>query len=232
MHLHAVDYVLWFSAIVIQIGILLTMYARKLYRAYPFFTLYLLVQMLSEPILLALQRHSYIYYYWGYWISVAFSALISAAILYEVAQAPFRRGATLSKRTAFWFVPLLLLSVGIIFCAHAVISKSVDEVTSTILLAQRSVRVLQIGFMLLLMISWRSLHIPRRDPLLGIMLGFGVFATVTMMIAAAASHGTFTHMSVLRQINSAAYCVACVIWLAYMLRAPGQTRWAEFRIAV
>ena len=43
MHLHAIDYVLWFSGIALQIGILLTIYARGLYREYPFFTLYQLV---------------------------------------------------------------------------------------------------------------------------------------------------------------------------------------------
>ena len=38
--------------------------------------------------------------------------------------------------------------------------------------------------------------------LFGIALGFGIFASVSMLVAAAMSHGTFVHVSVLRQINS------------------------------
>ncbi len=243
MHLHAIDYVLWFSGTALQIGILLTIYARGLYREYPFFALYQVVQVLTEPVLFAIQRHSYLYYYWGYWISVALSALISAAVLYEVARAPFRRGARLPERTAFVFTTLLSMMVAVAAVAvilwvitsrHGVISSFsfMDESTSAILLAQRSVRVLQIGLMLLLIASWENLRMPRRDPLFGIMLGFAVSAIVSMMFAAAASHGTFVHISMLRKINSAAYLVACVIWLVSVLRAPAQTRWAEFQIAI
>jgi hypothetical protein len=44
-----------------------------------------------------------------------------------------------------------------------------------------------------------------------------------MMIASAAAHGALVHASTLRLINEVAYSVACVIWLAYMLRAPSKT---------
>jgi hypothetical protein len=40
MHLHAIDYVVWVSSSVIQVGILWAIYARGLYREYPFFALY------------------------------------------------------------------------------------------------------------------------------------------------------------------------------------------------
>ena len=192
--------------------------------------------MLSEPVLFAVQRHSYSYYYWGYWISVALSALISAAVLYEVARATFRRGKRLSQRTAVVFITLVSMMAAVAVVMWAITSShagnSLDRSTSAILLAQRSVRVLQIGFMLLLIILGKNLRMPRRDPLFGIMLGFGVFATVSMVFAAAMSHGTFVHMSALRWAYSGAYCAACVIWLASVLRAPAQTRWAEFRIAI
>ncbi len=45
-----------------------------------------------------------------------------------------------------------------------------------------------------------------------------------MLFAAAASHGTFVPVSVLRQINSAAYTVAVVIWLGYTALAPARSR--------
>ncbi len=242
MHLRFFDYALWFSGTALQIGIVVVMYARGLHREYPFFAGYQLLQVVSEPLLFVIQRHSYACYYWGYWISVTLSALVSAAVLYEVAQAPFRRGARLSQRTASMFITLISMMavvpavVAVIVVMWAITSghsgNSIDASTNAILLAQRTVRLLQCGLTLLLMMSWKSLRMPRRDPVFGIMLGFGVFAIVSMMVGAATSHGSFVHVSVLRQINMIAYCVACVIWLVSVLRAPAQTRWAEFRIAI
>lgn len=243
MHLHAIDYAVWVSSPVIQVGILLAMYRRGLHREYPFFANYQLFQVLCEPVLFVVQRHSYSAYYWGYYISVTLSALISAAILYEVARAPFRRGARLSQRTAVVFITVvsMMAAVAAVAAVVAVVvvmwpitsshsANSIEGLTNAILLAQRSVRLLQCGLALLLIISWKSLHMPRRDPLLGIMTGFALFAAVSMMFAAAVWHGTFVHGSVLRQIYSVAYLVACVIWLVSVLRAPAQTRWAEWRV--
>ena len=42
--------------------------------------------------------------------------------------------------------------------------------------------------------------------------------------AAAVAHGTFVHVSVLRQINSAAYNFSVLIWLAYTAFAPARNR--------
>jgi hypothetical protein len=239
MHLRLFDYTLWFSGTALQIGILVVMYARGLHRDYPFFARYQLLQVLSEPVLFAVQRHSYTLYYWGYWISTALSALVSAAVLYEVARALFRRGARLSQRTAVVFITLVsMMAAGAAVAAvmwAITLSHSAsffDESTNAILLAQRSVRLLQYGLTLLLMMFWKSLRMPHRDPGFGIMLGFAVFAIVSFTVGTVASQGTFVSMSVLRQINMAAYDVAVMIWLASVLRAPGQTRWAEFRIAI
>jgi hypothetical protein len=196
-----------------------------------------------------MQRHSYSSYYWGYWTSITLSALVSAAVLYEIARAPFSRGARLSHRTAVVFITLVSMMAAVAAVVAVVVvmwaitsshsANSIDGLTNAILLEQRSVRLLQCGLALLLMISWKSLRMPRRDPVFGIMLGFGVFAIVSMMLAAAVSRGTFVHISTvhistLRLINSVAYLVACVIWLVSVLRAPAQTRWAEwhFRPAI
>lgn len=240
MHLGAIDYVLWFSGFALQVGILLTIYVRGLYREYPFFALYQIVQVLSTPVLFGVMKTSYSYYYCGYWISFVVSVLVSAAVLYEVARAPFCRGARLSQRTAIVFITLVSMMAAAAVAAAIVVKwaitshagNSIDGSTNAIMLAQHTIGELQCGLTLLLLIFWKRLRMPRRDPGLGIMLGFGLFAIVNMMMAAAMWHVVFVPGSMLRQINGAAYVVACLIWLVSVLRAPVQTRWAEFRIAI
>lgn len=109
MHLRAIDYVLWFSAPVVQIGTLWAMYIRGLHREYPYFASYLLVQVMTEPVLFLLQRASYTQYYYGYWVSLGVNGLLIAAVLYEVVRILFHRGVALPSQTVALFATLLSL---------------------------------------------------------------------------------------------------------------------------
>src|ERR1035438_4920358 len=90
MHLRLFDYVLWFGGTLMQLGVLVAMYRRGLHRDYPYFFNYTVLQVLSEPILFVVQKHSYATYYWSYWVSVALSALISFGVLQEIFHDAFR----------------------------------------------------------------------------------------------------------------------------------------------
>jgi len=229
MHLRLIDYVLWFAAPVLQFGVLLAMYKRGLHREYPYFFNYTVLQVLSEPILFVIQRHSYPMYYWGYYISVALSALISFAVLQEIFTDAFRPYEALRDLSVILFrwSALLVLLFGVMWAITAAQSSQVDTITNGILLVQRSVRLMQCGLVFFLLLFSEYLGISRRHVLFGIALGFGIFASVSMLFAAAVSHGTFVHVSVLRQINSAAYDISILIWLGYAALAPIRSRVAS-----
>src|SRR5271157_3618688 len=89
MHLRLIDYVLWFSAPTIELGVLVTMYRRGLQRDYPYFFNYIILSVLSEPILFVIQRQSYTLYYYGYWVSIGLTTLVSFAVLNEIFQNTF-----------------------------------------------------------------------------------------------------------------------------------------------
>ena len=226
MHLRLFDYVLWFGGTLMQLGVLVAMYRRGLHRDYPYFFNYTLLQVLSEPILFVIQRHSYTLYYWGYWSSIALSALVSFAVLQEIFHDAFRPYEALRDLSVILFrwSALVVLLVGVMWAISAAQATRLDAITSGILLAQRSVRLMQCGLVFFLLLFSEYLGISRRHLVFGIALGFGIFASVSMLFAAAASHGTFVHASVLRQINSAAYTVAVMIWLGYTALAPARSR--------
>jgi hypothetical protein len=226
MHLRLIDYVLWFAGPIMQAGILVAMYRRGLHRDYPYFFNYTVLQVLSEPILFIIQRHSYSMYYWGFYVSIALSALISFAVLQEIFHDAFRPYEALRDLSVILFrwSALVVLLVAVMWAITAAHSSQVDAVTNGILLVQRSVRLMQCGLVFFLLLFSEYLGISRRHVLFGIALGFGVFASVNMLFAAAVAHGTFLHVSVLRQINSGAYNFSVLIWLAYTAFAPARSR--------
>jgi len=226
MHLRLFDYVLWFGGTLMQLGMLVAMYRRGLHRDYPYFFNYTVLQVLSEPILFFVQKHSYATYYWSYWVSVALSALISFGVLQEIFHDAFRPYEALRDLSVILFrwSALVVLLVGVMWAITAAQSSRLDAITGGILLAQRSIRLMQCGLVFFLLLFSEYLGISRRHLVFGIALGFGIFASISMLVAAAAAHGTFVHASVLRQINNAAYDIAVVIWLGYTALAPARSR--------
>jgi hypothetical protein len=226
MHLRPTDYVLWFGGTLMQLGVLVAMYRRGLHRDYPYFFNYTVLQVLSEPILFVVQKHSYPVYYWGYWTSVALSALISFGVLQEIFHDAFRPYEALRDLSVILFrwSALVVLLVGVMWTITAAHSSQVDAISNGILLVQRSIRLMQCGLVFFLLLFSEYLGISRRHLVFGIALGFGIFASISMLVAAGMSHGTFLHVSVLRQINNAAYDVAIVIWLGYTALAPARSR--------
>jgi hypothetical protein len=225
MHLRLIDYVLWFAGPVLQFGVLLAMYKRGLHREYPYFFNYTVLQVLIEPILFVIERHSYPMYYWGYYVSVALSALVSFAVLQEIFTDAFRPYEALRDLSLILFrwSALLVLLIGVMWYITTAKSSGVDGLTNGILMVQRSVRMMQCGLVFFLLLFSEYLGISRRHVLFGIALGFGLFASVNMLYATALQHGTFVRVSVLRPINSAVYVVSVLIWLGYTALAPVRT---------
>ena len=70
---------------------------------------------------------------------------------------------------------------------------------------ERGVRVMQVGFFLLLMLLSRALKNCWRQPVFGIALGFGVFASVELMLVSfVLAHGNI-HSAKISLIKSMAF---------------------------
>ncbi len=225
MHLRAIDYVFWFSASAIQLGVLVVMFRRGLYREYPFFFNYTLLRVLSDVILFIVHKQSYGLYYFSYWLSAALSVLISFAVLYEIFQQAFRPYEALRDLGVILFrwSALVILLVAGMWAATSGQPAQDGSITNAILLAERSVRLMQCGLVFFLLLFSEYLGISRRTLLFGIALGFGLFASVNMLVASALSHAGVLHVSALRWINSGTYTLSALIWLFYAVMAPSRS---------
>jgi len=230
MHLRLIDYVLWFASPVLQAGVLVGLFRRGLHREYPYFFNYTILQVLSVPGLFVIGLESTNVYYYAYWVNLGLSVLLSFAVLQEIFKDAFRPYEALRDLSLILFrwSALVVLLVGVMWAINTAHGPDSDPIMDTILLADRSVRLMQCGLVFFLLLFNEYLGIARRSLLFGISLGFGFFAAVNMLVATGASHHSIVSKPVLSEINSAAYLVAVAVWLGYTLvAAPSERKLAE-----
>jgi len=230
MHLRLADYALWFASPLLQVGVAITLFRRGLHRDYPYFFNYTILGIVSEPTLFLFSLKSYNVYYYAYWVNLGLTVLISFAVLQEIFKDAFRPYEALRDLSVILFrwSALVVLLVGVMWAINAAHKPANGPVTDAILLADRSVRLMQCGLVFFLLLFSEYLGISRRSLLFGISLGFGFFAAINMLVATGMSHHGILRQKTLSEINSAAYLAAVLIWLGYTLAAePSRTKVRE-----
>lgn len=230
MHLRLLDYVLWFAAPLLQLGVLFILTRRGLYRDYPYFFNYTILQVISDPILAIIHQQSYTVYYYAYYINLGLSVLISFAVLQEIFRDAFRPYEALRDLSVILFrwSALVVFLVGVMWAINAAHKPANGPISDALLLAERSVRLMQCGLVFFLLLFSEYLGISRRSLLFGISLGFGFFAAVNMLVATGLSHRGILRQGTLSRVNSIAYIVAALIWFGYtVIAAPSRSKVAQ-----
>src|SRR6202789_1137109 len=218
MHYHLADFALWLITPLLQAGVLVAMFRRGLQRDYPYFFYYTILQVASVPVLGLVMFYSYSAYYYAYYVNLGLSVLISFAVLQEIFNDAFRPYEALRDLSVILFrwSALVVFLVGGMWAINAAHKPANGPITDAILLADRSVRLMQCGLVFFLLLFSEYLGISRRSMLFGISLGFGFFAAINMLVVTGMSHPSgVVHESTLRHINSAAYTLAVIVWLGY-----------------
>jgi hypothetical protein len=137
-------------------------------------------------------------------------------VIHEIFVDVFRPYHTLKDLGTLLFkwagVVMLLVSVIVAFSNSFDRYPLVHAVTTLL----RSVRVVQLGLILFLLLFSRFLGVSRKQVSFGISLGFGLFAGVELMLMALNSGG-FVKQENLNLINMVTYNFAIFIWLGYSL---------------
>src|SRR5581483_8938747 len=81
---------LWLSAQVLQLAVLVCMYRRRIQTHYPAFFYYILVEAVSDPFLVLVQHRFDYTYYFGYWITACLTTGLSFFVLQEIFRDAFR----------------------------------------------------------------------------------------------------------------------------------------------
>ena len=216
-HSHTVALYLWCAQPILQSVVAVILWHRKMHKQFPVFFLFLLVQVANFAVIFPLWFvGDYKMYFVFFWLGEAANAVLGFKVIHEIFLDVFRPYHTLKDLGTLLFkwagVVMLLVSVVVAFSNSFDQSPLVHAVTTL----QRSVRIVQLGLILFLLLFSRFLGVSRKQVSFGISLGFGLFAGVELMLMALNSGG-FVRQGSLNLVNMVTLILAILVWCGYSL---------------
>jgi hypothetical protein len=212
-------YVSWLLGPVLQITLLVFMVRRKLQLVFPRFFSYIVLQIVKSVILFLIYRYNREGYFDAYWSGNAISVLLAVAVMDEILHNLLKQYGGIQSLTSIifrWSCGLLLLLT--ILNAFSSQQTSADRVVSAVLAFDRSVRIMQCGLFFLLMILCRFLRNCWRQHEFGIALGFGIFASIELMVVSVLMHFGDAPIAIVSLVKSAAYNGVTLLWIVFLTR--------------
>ena len=214
-------YLSWLAGPLLQINLLIFMVRHKFQVAYPRFFSYILFQTLKSACLFVAYRFFAESYFEAYWTGNTVSVIFAVAVMDEILRSLFKEyGGIQSLGTIIfrWSCGLLLLIA--IIGALSSSGAGVDRVVAAVFAFDRSMRLMQVGLFLLLMLLCRLLKNCWRQPVFGIALGFGVFASVELILVSVVMWSGDSHAAMISLLKSTAYNAVTIIWIGYLRQHP------------
>ena len=214
-------YVNWLAGPLLQITLLIFMVRRESHRVFPRFFSYILFQTLKSACLFLAYRYFPESYFNAYWTGNAVSVIFTVAVMDEILRSLFKEygGIQILGTTIFrWSCGLLFLFA--ILGAFSGSETAGDRVVAAVFAFDRSVRLMQVGLFLLLMLLCRFLRNYSRQQVFGIALGFGVFASVELILVSFVMWYGNGEAVIISLLKSTAYNAVTVVWIGYLKQRP------------
>jgi hypothetical protein len=206
----------WLAGPLLQITLLTFMVRRQFHSVFPRFFSYILFQTLKSACLFVAYRYFPGSYFAAYWTGNAVSVIFAVAVMDEILRSLFKEyGGIQSLGTTIfrWSCGLLVLLA--ILGSWSSGEAGRDKVVAAVFAFDRSMRLMQVGLFLLLMLLCRVLRNCWRQPVFGIALGFGVFASVELILVSVVMWLGHGH-AVISLLKSASYNAVTLVWIGYL----------------
>jgi len=214
-------YYLWIAPYVLQVVLFGGMVRRRLYRDFPVFFAYTGWEPLAFVVLFSLARRpatTPTLYFTVYCVFLAISTTLRFGILHEIFASVLKDYATLRrlKSPVFRWGTMVLLLVGLGLVAYAR-GNNADQNWFLLHAVKQVALILQSGLLFGLFLFLRYLNLSWRNPLFGIALGMGTFASVELAAAAIRARTGYVYTGYLDYVTMGTYHLCVVIWLYYLL---------------
>ena len=216
-HSHTVFLYLWCAQPILQSVVAVILWRRKLHKQFPVFFSFLLAQVANFAVTFPLWLvGDFKTYFVFFWLGEAVNAVLGFKVIHEIFLDVFRPYHTLKDLGTLLFkwagVVMLLVSVVVAF------SNSFDQnpLVHALTTLQRSVRIVQLGLILFLLLFSSFLGVSRKQVSFGISVGFGLFAGVELMLMALNSGG-LVRTANFNLINMFSLILAILVWFGYSL---------------
>jgi hypothetical protein len=210
------QYVLWLTAPLCQLALMIFMLRRKLRTEFPFFFTYTAFQVLSFAVLYAIYHFSPDHYFDAYWVSTACSIILGFLVIHEVFSYAIRPYAGLRDlgKLLFRWVAMLVILAGSLMAISATGMNS-RYLMSAITDIERAVRLMQCGLLLFIFVCSSYLGLTWRNFASGIALGYGTFAATQLVVYSLRVQFGGSWDAKMSMITSVVYCLSVMVWLAY-----------------
>lgn len=207
----------WLAGPALQIVLLTFMVRRKLHQVFPRFFSYILFQILKSGVLFLTHRYFEENYFDAYWTGNAISVLLAVMVMDEILRHLLKEYGgiqTLGMTIFRWSCGLLLLLA--IVGALSSQDGSSDRVVAAVLAFERSVRLMQCGLFVLLMLLCRVMRDCWRQQVFGIALGFGVFASIELILISVVMWYGDRPGEMVSLVKSVSYNAVTLLWIGYL----------------
>ncbi len=216
--------VLWFAHPVLQSVVAGVMFKRKLHRKFPVLFVYLVSQVPSFGIIFAAYTWgNYREFFYGYWVCNIISLAIGFKVIHEVFLDVFRPYHALKDlgSVLFKWAALVMVLVAIVVAASSSVSSD-GPMVEAVITAQRCVRVIQVGLVLLLLVFSKYVGISWRHFSFGVSLGFGAFALTELLVVALHASERISQNGG-DMTNTVMYNISVLVWLTYSsMKSPAR----------
>lgn len=225
--LSVLDWVVWIPAVVFQLAAAALMLRLGLHRRYKAFFCYTVFSVARSAVLYALvklladQTIRYATYFYAYWISDAVSIALCFLVLHSVFRLVLENYPWLQRfaSAAFAISVVILLGIAVFTTAFSPGTET-QHIIAAILLLKRSLMIIQVGIVVLMFVISAVAALPwRTDLAFGIVLGFGVNASIELAASATRAQFGAAGNHIYQFVCRTGYFIAVLIWLLY-IRAP------------
>jgi len=219
------QYALGAAPSLIQIAIVIAMFRNGSRKRFFMFWTYTIFQILLTGILMVVFQRGEMEYFFVYWAGAAMSAFLGFAVIYECFSEAMQPYETLRDlgRLLFRWAAIVMAIVGFVFILSTPSGTEHTLFVQNILIVERAIRIVQCGMLLLLYLFSHHVGITWRNQLFGVVLGFGVYASLNLVMYSLRSRFGEDWNSSAAVFNSVSYLLTTAIWGVYML-APAAER--------
>jgi hypothetical protein len=208
--------------IVLATLIAVTLVRRRLLKEVPFFSAYIFGQVImTSALYLIYNSGNQLAYFYGTWVQTGICVTLAFLVIPEVFRKTLDDYKSVRRASVQYliFVGLLLTVISILILPYGTRPNLfIDTFSHTVLAAERSVRILQIGTVVAFFAFSSYLALSWKHYLFGIVLGYGLYATANLSCKAYVAYmgPSVSYMTSL--VESAAYSCALLVWLIYLLK--------------
>ena len=218
--MHLYNLIPWLGSLAFEIVLIYIILKRGIYKRFPIFFGYVLFDIIRAIVLPIILYSNWLIdnYFYAYWICVPIEYTLTFFIILEVFAYTFRSHIKYSPKVikAFLVFGLALLILSVVMVLRPDIP--MNKLTSIILMVNRSVSLLMAGLFFFMWTYSSRIGFTMRDHVWGIVFGFGVYSSVSLLVAAI--HATTGQMCPgwITPLPHFAYLSSTLIWNAFLFR--------------